>query len=206
MKRTFYFLLLALCSVVTVQAKTLVEGVIYLHGGKTIECTGNSRMYVPSYRSSVTYLNGTDETAPKHNVSPADIDSLVCWQSGSRDKYTFRYVDKSGWFWQYMNFSSIDVLIYSYKGYEIADMQSSLASQGDAVKGLKGKGVFFLQRRGMKAKDIGDADGNGNDKFVKSICKYISDDIYTCDQIKTLTDQKRTEIVGALRYYKSKDK
>lgn len=74
-------LLLFLCiGAWAVQAASLVEGVVYLKDGRSIEFRGHDRIEIPSKHRDVKGMRDAFAKTKRKEIYPAEqVDSVICW-------------------------------------------------------------------------------------------------------------------------------
>jgi hypothetical protein len=193
-----------LLSFATVEAKTPVEGIVYLKNGQTMKCMENSKFFIPQLMGDLTvYKDYGTSQQQEEKVAASDIDSLICWsEKDSNVEYKFRFIPKSGWYWEYMSFAHINVLVYCYAGY--GDNFFKVNPRVGLEK-MKNKLSFFLERPDRTSlKPLGDATSKATNSFIRKICEFISDDPETVHSFEYCYNSKRSDVLKLLYSFSPK--
>ncbi len=179
-------LVLLLLAVDTACGTQLVEGVIYLKDGSTVELVGSDRIRLPGRHGSLKVLrNAFGRHKCREKYAFGDIDSVVCWH-GQSPEITRKFLPaySPGWMWVYFETPNIRVCVYSGRGYGIAANGGIQVWQKHRFLS-QSRVSFFVQKRGEERfYDMGGANRRSKDLFRERLARYVEDDPELAERIR----------------------
>ena len=162
----------------------LVEGVIYLKGGKSIEFSGDDRMYIPKKNRDVKAFRNVFTKSKQKEVYPmSEVDSMVCWHPRTPEyRRKFIPAEGVGWCWVYFQAPHMLACVYAGKGYGIATNGGIQVWQRRRWFSHS-KVAYYLQKQGDSAYYSAGRLKPGK-AFRERLCRYVADDPALCARIR----------------------
>lgn len=200
------FLLFLCIGVWTVQAGSLVEGVIYLKNGRSIEFKGHDRLKIPSKHRDVKGVREAFAKNRRKEIYPMEeIDSVVCWHA-RMPEYQRKFLPSSqiGWCWVYFETPHMIALIYSKKGYGVSTNGGIGVYQRQGIF-THSKVKYYIRKSGEKEfYSPGKVKARTGKAFREKLCSYIADDEALCSQIRR-SDTWRRKTLLLLKDYQPRN-
>ncbi len=200
------FLLFLCIGVWTVQAGSLVEGVIYLKNGRSIEFKGHDRLKIPSKHRDVKGVREAFAKNRRKEIYPMEeIDSVVCWHA-RMPEYQRKFLPSSqiGWCWVYFETPHMIALIYSKKGYGVSTNGGIGVYQRQGIF-THSKVKYYIRKSGEKEfYSPGKVKARTGKAFREKLCSYIADDEVLCNQIRR-SDTWRGKTLLLLKDYQPRN-
>lgn len=180
-------LLFFLCiGVWTVQAGSLVEGVVYLKDGRSVEFKGRDRIEIPSRHRDVKGMRDAFTKNKQKEIYPVEeIDSVICWHPRTPE-YRRKFLPSSliGWCWVYFETPHILAVIYAKKGYGVATNGGIGIYQRRGIF-TRSRVKYYLRKPGEKEfYSPGKVKSRTGKAFLERLCNYVADDAALCDRIR----------------------
>ncbi len=200
------FLFFLCIGVWTVQAGSLVEGVIYLKNGRSIEFKGHDRLKIPSKHRDVKGVREAFAKNRRKEIYPMEeIDSVVCWHA-RMPEYQRKFLPSSqiGWCWVYFETPHMIALIYSKKGYGVSTNGGIGVYQRQGIF-THSKVKYYIRKSGGKEfYSPGKVKARTGKAFREKLCSYIADDEALCNQIRR-SDTWRGKTLLLLKDYQPRN-
>lgn len=200
------FLFFLCIGVWTVQAGSLVEGVIYLKNGRSIEFKGHDRLKIPSKHRDVKGVREAFAKNRRKEIYPMEeIDSVVCWHA-RMPEYQRKFLPSSqiGWCWVYFETPHMIALIYSKKGYGVSTNGGIGVYQRQGIF-THSKVKYYIRKSGEKEfYSPGKVKARTGKVFREKLCSYIADDEALCSQIRR-SDTWRGKTLLLLKDYQPRN-
>lgn len=187
MRRILPLLTALLLAAVVATAGELVEGIVYLRDGTTVEFTGRDRIRLPrGHRDLKTLRNAFDKkTRTKETIPFGRIDSIRSWAPYA-PKHSRKFIPTApqGWMWVYFEAPHLRACIYSKKGYDI-DAKGGIRFRQRRRTFSRSRVVYFLRKRGeAEWFCAGRTDRNPTDAFRERLARYVANDPALADRIR----------------------
>ena len=202
----FIFLILLCVVMYPVRATSLVEGVIYLKNGRTVEFKGHDRLDIPRKHRDIKGMRDAFAKTKQKEVYPIEeVDSVICWHARTPE-YRRKFLPTSsvGWMWIYFETPYIAAYIYSKKGYGVAT--------NGGINIYQRRGIFsrsnvkyYLRKQGENEYYfLGKTKSRTGKTFREKLCYYVSDDAELCESIRR-SDTWQGKTVLLLREYRPRN-
>ena len=187
MQRTLLLLAALLLTAAVATAGQLVEGIVYLRDGTTVEFTGRDRIRLPRGRRGLKIVrNAFDKkTRTKETIPFERIDSIRSWAPyAPQHSRKFLPTASQGWMWVYFETPHLQACVYSKKGYDI-DAKGGIRFRQRRRFLSRSRVAFYLRKRGdAEWFCAGPTDRNPTDAFRKRLARYAADDPALADRIR----------------------
>lgn len=201
MKRIFFLFLLLIVLIGPSQGASLVEGVVYLRDGRTIEYTGRDRIRLPRKRAALkAWRNAYARNRQAESYRYDEIDSVVCWNPHVPEYRRQLRPLPCGWSWLYLSEPRIRAYVYAAKGYSIQS-NGGITPYYRQRTFSRSRTAYLLQKAGEEEFfDAGSASRNPSDSFRERLSRYVADDPDLADRIRQ-SSTSRSKTVLMLRDY-----
>lgn len=184
--RLIPMILAALMLSAAATAGELVEGVVYLRDGSTVEFSGRDRIRLPKRRGNLKAFRDAFGKKRTKQLFPFErIDSIRCRHPYAPEHVrTFLPTVPHGWMWVYFETPHLRTCIYSQKGYDI-DTRGGIRLRQRTRIFSRSRTNFYLQKLGeTKFFAAGRTDRNPTDAFRERLARYVADDPALADRIR----------------------